>query len=287
MSAAERVPRIRLSFSGQYAELTRDDLTEAGVVLSTGSGPGGMAEQSHVEVGDPGYLLHDYTHRMSSVLRAAAGRLWGSGEGGADPRPASALHLGAGALTLPRWVEDRWPGCRQTVVDIEPELVDFVLEHVPMANPPESVVADAARVLGSGGALAGRAFDVVIVDLFNSADAPASLTYPEFFAQVCRALTPRGLLLMNLGDDAGMEFARALSGTLLDAVGSSAGAAGAAEHALLTAPDAVLSAREEGNLVFAATPAAPFTDFERQLIWAAGPHPGDVLSDAELRSWAG
>lgn len=281
MSAAQNVPRIRLPFSGHCAELTRDELTDTGVVLSTGPSPGEMAEQSHVEVGDPSYLLHDYTYRMSSVFRAAAERLWG--RGGA---PASALHLGAGALTLPRWMADRWPGCRQTVVDIEPGLVDFVLEHVPMPDPPENVVADAAEVLGAGGVLAGRLFDVVIVDLFNSADAPASLTSPDLYAQVFSALSPRGLLLMNLGDDAGMDFARGLVGTLLGAVGGSAGGAGAPEHALLTAPDAVLSAREEGNLVFAATPSAPFTDFERQLIWAAGPHPGDVLSGTELEQWA-
>lgn len=274
--------RIRLSLSGQYAELTADDLTENGVVLSTGPEPGEMAEQSHVEVGDPGYLLHDYTYRMGSVLQAAAERLWGPGDAADDeraPGPATALHLGAGALTLPRWMDHRWPGMRQAVVDIESELVGFVLEHVPMDNPPESIVADAAAVLEPGGALAGRRFDVVIVDLFNSADAPASLTSPEFCAQVLETLTPDGLLLVNLGDDAGMGFARHLVGTLLEAMDDP-------DRALLTAPDAVLDAREEGNLVFAATPSAPFAEFERQLIWAAGPHPGDVYSGSELREWA-
>lgn len=274
--------RIWLSHSGEFAELAADDLTEAGVVLSTGPEPGEMAEQSHVEVGDPGYLLHDYTYRMGSVLRAVVERLWGTSDAADDertPGPSSALHLGAGALTLPRWMDHRWPGMGQTVVDIESELVGFVLEHVPIENPPESIVDDAADVLGPGGALAGRRFDVVIVDLFNSADAPASLTSPEFCAQMLEALTSDGLLLVNLGDDAGMGFARGLVGTLLDAVDDS-------DRALLTAPDAVLEAREEGNLVFAATPSASFAEFERQLIWAAGPHPGDVLSGSELREWA-
>lgn len=267
--------RTRLSFTGDYAELSPDDLTETGVVLSTGPAPDQMAEQSHVEIEDPGYLLHDYTYRMSSVLRAVAPRLWGD-------RPATVLHLGAGALTLPRWIQAQWPGSSviaQTVVDIEPELVDFVLEHVPMEPAPENVVADAAQVLGPEGVLVGRSFDVVIVDLFNSAEAPASLVSAEFCAQVLHALNPQGLLLMNLGDDAGMDFARGLTSTLL-------GAAGNPGHALLTAPDAVLSAHEEGNLVFAAVPDAGFADFERQLIWAAGPHPGEVLTGSELTAWA-
>lgn len=267
--------RIQLSFSGHFAELRPDDLTETGVVLSTGPSPDQMAEQSHVEVEDPAWLLHDYTHRMSSVLRAVAPRLWGE-------RPASVLHLGAGALTLPRWIHAQWPGSAavaQTVVDIEPELVDFVLEHVPMPVAPENIVADAAEVLLPGGALAGHSFDVVIVDLFNSAEAPASLVSAEFFDQVLRALNSRGLLLMNLGDDAGMEFARGLTSTLLAAVGEP-------EGSLLTGPDAVLSARQEGNLVFAAVPGEGLTDFERQLVWAAGPHPGEVLTGDELTDWA-
>ena len=268
------IARIQLSFSGHFAELSPDDLTETGVVLRTGPSPDQMAEQSHVEVEDPSWLLHDYTHRMSSVLRAVAPRLWG------EP-PASVLHLGAGALTLPRWIQAQWPDAgdiAQTVVDIEPELVDFVLEHLPMPVAPENVVADAAEVLAPGGALAGRRFDVIIVDLFNSAEAPASLVSAEFFGQVSAALNPQGLLLMNLGDDAGMEFAREVTSTLLAAVGEP-------ESSLLTGPDAVLSAHEEGNLVFAAVPGEGFTDFEGQLIWAAGPHPGEVLTGEELTDW--
>ncbi|WP_258934571.1 hypothetical protein [Nesterenkonia pannonica] len=36
-------------------------------------------------------------------------------------------------MTLPRWLLVTWPGIEQTVVDYEPELVAFVLEHLPMA----------------------------------------------------------------------------------------------------------------------------------------------------------
>ena len=44
---------VRLSHSGMLAELTADDLTDSGVVLSIGEPQIGMAEQSHVEVDDP------------------------------------------------------------------------------------------------------------------------------------------------------------------------------------------------------------------------------------------
>lgn len=303
-TTAARTPlpaRIRLSASTGWAELTADDLTETGVVLSTGPSPEQMAEQSHVERGDPSWLLHDYTHRISAVLRAAAPRLWGDvrpvsdaqagiandddgdsdtlGDGGSTAGPRSVLHLGAGALTLPRWIEERWPQASQTVLDIEPDLVGFVLEHLPMRTTPESVVADAAEALSPGGVMSGRDFEAVIVDLFNSPEAPEQLTSPEFFSAVLQGVAPQGLLLVNLGDDAGMAFARRVIHTLLELVPQ-------ASCALLTAPDPVLAGEEEGNLVFACTPSSPFSQPELQLIWAAGPHPGDVLIGPGLEDWA-
>lgn len=45
---ADLPQRIRLSYSGQTAELSHDPVTEHGVMLSIGGD-----EQSHVEVGDP------------------------------------------------------------------------------------------------------------------------------------------------------------------------------------------------------------------------------------------
>ena len=252
------------------AELTADDLTETGVVLSTGTAETGMAEQSHVEVGDPTFLLHDYLRRMRSVLTATAPGLLGTA-------PTTVLHLGAGALTLPRWLEQHWPQIRQTVVDFEPELVDFVLKHLPMRSAPESLVADAAEALT--GPLAGREFDVVVVDLFNSDQAPQRLISSEFFLRVQQRIRPGGLMLVNFGDDAGMGFARRLVSTML----STLGPGGADPDAgLLTAPDSVLGRVEEGNLVFAAVPDGQFTESQLQQIWAAGPHPGEVLSGEAL-----
>lgn len=277
----------RLSSSGQLAELTRDDLTEDGVVLSIGG-----AEQSHVEVGDPDYLLHDYLFRMGAVLQTCArDRL--------DPITRAhsgvprVLHLGAGALTLPRWIEHHWPGAEQTVVDIEPELVEFVLEHLPMRTSPRNLVADAAAVLGSGGALQGLSFDVVVVDLFNSSAAPEHLRGPEFHRAVFEAVVPGGVLLVNLGDEPPMDFVRSQVASLLEAAAATSSppdtaqsAEEAARSALLSAPSDVLEAQAEGNLTFAARRGARLEQTELNALWAAGPHPGDVLSAEELHQWA-
>lgn len=310
----------RLSFSGQLAELVQDDLTEDGVVLSIGG-----AEQSHVELGDPDYLLHDYLFRMGAVLQTCAReRLGGGPATGAAAASASAagassaatdaprvLHLGAGALTLPRFIEHHWPAVEQTVVDIEPELVEFVLEHLPMRRSPRNLVADAAAVLGAGGALEGVSFDVVVVDLFNSAAAPEHLRSPEFHRAVLEHVVPGGLLLVNLGDEPPMDFVRAQVVSLLDAAAallpeasgapdasdtpdvsstpdapSAPHAEAAARCAMLSAPSDVLEARAEGNLSFAARRGAKLEQTELNALWAAGPHPGDVLSAEELLEWA-
>lgn len=277
----------RLSFSGQLAELTRDDLTEDGVVLSIGG-----AEQSHVEVGDPDYLLHDYLFRMGAVLQTCArDRLDPSTR--AHSGVPRVLHLGAGALTLPRWIEHHWPGTEQTVVDIEPELVEFVLEHLPMRTSPRNLVADAAAVLGSGGALQGLSFDVVVVDLFNSSAAPEHLRGPEFHRAVFEAVVPGGVLLVNLGDEPPMDFVRSQVASLLEAAAATSSppdtaqsAEEAARSALLSAPSDVLEAQAEGNLTFAARRGARLEQTELNALWAAGPHPGDVLSAEELHQWA-
>ncbi|MCH8561628.1 fused MFS/spermidine synthase [Nesterenkonia sp. YGD6] len=289
----------RLSFSGQLAELTKDDLTEDGVVLSIGG-----AEQSHVEVGDPDYLLHDYLFRMGAVLQTCARERLGPAAAGSSASPETpsserstsgsprVLHLGAGALTLPRWIEHHWPAVEQTVVDIEPELVEFVLEHLPMRRSPRNLVADAAAVLGPGGALEEVSFDVVVVDLFNSAAAPEHLRSPEFHRAVFAGVVPGGLLLVNLGDEPPMDFVRAQVASLLDAAAATAARGGvttpadAASSALLSAPSDVLQARAEGNLTFAARRGPELEQTELNALWAAGPHPGDVLSAEELLVWA-
>lgn len=264
---------VRLSHSGTVAELSRDELTQNGAVLSIDG-----AEQSHVELDDPEFLLHDYLRRMRSVLTACT------------PDAGTFLHLGAGALTLPRWIAHWQPAAQQTVVDIEPELVDFVLEHLPMSPAVENVVADAAGVLAQGslstpgGELAGRRFGGVVVDLFNSSTAPAALTSAEFFTRVWQAVAPNGLMLVNFGDETDMRFARRLTSTLLQSVTQHDDAGLAGATSLLSAPADVLAAEAEGNLVFAASRAV-FTEGQLAQVWAAGPHSGDVLSGEELHAW--
>ncbi|GAB3188630.1 fused MFS/spermidine synthase [Nesterenkonia suensis] len=269
------LPRsVRLSASGTLAELRTDDLTDAGVVLTIDG-----VEQSHVETDDPAWLLHDYTVRIAAVLDSL-------GDRPASPVPWRVLHLGAGALTLPRWVEQRAVarGVRiapQTVLDIEPELMDFVLDALPMRTRPRTVVADAAEALAPGGVLSGSVHDAVVVDLFNSADAPETITSGEFCRRLRARLAPGGVLVVNLGDEPDLTFARELIRRLLAAAGD-----GDPSRCLVTAPADVLASEAAGNLVVAVTDS-PIRSRSAEAVWAAGPHPGEVLTDRDLTAWLG
>lgn len=261
MSRGSGVPAT----AGGRIRLEPDGLTERGMVLMLDG-----AEQSHVDPENPDFLLHDYTLRMSAALNTLR-----------PEGPDRVLHLGAGALTLPRWIDHRWPSSHQTAVDLEPDLMGYVLEHLPMDRAPRQIVADAAAVLTDQGPLAGEHFDVVVVDLFNSAQAPAALTGPDFLAAVLRAC-PEGQVLMNLGDDPPMDFARRLVGSVAEQMQDRW------DHMVLSAPADVVAAEAEGNLVLVVVPGIQAPDEDAvDALWARGPHPGEVLTGEDLRTWAG
>src|SRR5690349_11154884 len=85
-----------------YAELIPDRDRPDGWTLLVDGVP-----QSHVDLSNPRYLEFEYMRRLASVVDAA-------GPAGARLR---VLHLGGGALTLPRYVVATRPGSPQRVVE--------------------------------------------------------------------------------------------------------------------------------------------------------------------------
>ena len=63
--------------------------------------------QSHIFPEHPDELFFEYIRRMGHVIDVAAR----AGDA------LTAIHLGAGALTLPRYIEATRPGSRQQVID--------------------------------------------------------------------------------------------------------------------------------------------------------------------------
>ncbi|MFP5312768.1 MAG: spermidine synthase, partial [Actinomycetes bacterium] len=119
-----------LRTTGQHAVIEPDAFTDGAYVLSIGG-----AEQSHVNLDRPDEIFYEYLRRIGHLVDLAA----------PPGEPIAALHLGAGALTLARYIQATRPGSRQYAVELERELLDFVLRHLPMPAGTDltTVIGDA------------------------------------------------------------------------------------------------------------------------------------------------
>src|SRR5881227_717303 len=111
------------------------------------------AEQSYVDVEDATHLEFEYMQHIALVIDAVFD----------DEQPLSALHLGGGACTLPRWLAATRPGSAQTVIESSPQILEAVK---PLGGIPgvEIVLGDALAGLGAD---PDRGRDVVIWDLYD------------------------------------------------------------------------------------------------------------------------
>jgi spermidine synthase len=220
--------------------------------------------QSHVDLDDPTYLEFEYVRRLGHVIDAAA----------PESEPLRVLHLGAGALTLARYVAATRPGSSQVAVEVDAALVELIRRRLPLRRV-RIRVGDARAVLER---LPAGSFDVVIADVFAGGRTPAHLTSAEFAAAARRALrgTPRaGIFAVNVADGAPLAHARAQVATVRSVF----------PHACLIADAAVLRRRRFGNLVLAASARPLPVDVLTR--WAAAdPMPGRVLHGEDLTRFA-
>lgn len=253
---------IQLGISGEQARIIPDEHDD-GWVLEIGG-----AVQSHVDLADPTRIRYEYLRRMANVLDAS----WPAAA------PIRILHLGAGALTLPRYVQATRPGSVQTVVDLDRELPSFVTAELPLPEGTDLTVVtgDARDALGQ---VPAGPVDAVVLDIATAAPGAEHLTGARYYAELLERLTADGVLLVNIGDDSGLRFlgrqARALEEAAAEA--RLAGAWALADAALL-------ERLGTGNVVLAAGGAFSAQDPEglRARLLAAGPHPAAVLDPTQL-----
>ncbi|QFZ17972.1 spermidine synthase [Saccharothrix syringae] len=221
--------------------------------------------QSHVDLDDPTHLEFEYVRRLGHVTDLVA-----------EPgTPIRALHLGGGALTLPRYIATTRPRSSQQVVEIDAALVDLVRGVLPLDRTWRLRIrnGDARAVLAKA---PEAAFDLVVMDVFAGARTPAHLTSVEFVTLAARALRPGGVYTANIGDGRDLAFAKAQAATVRAVF----------EHACVLAEPAVLRGRRFGNFVLVASDAElPVTDLTRRT--AGDPFPGRVEHESSLTRFIG
>lgn len=243
---------------GQVANLETDRWNPARVELVVDGTP-----QSSVNLDDPSDLAFEYVARIGHVIDLLG-----------EPRePITAVHFGAGALTLPRYVDWTRPGSRQQVVELEPELVDLVRSRLPL--PPRASIriryGDAREVAERMPPGIVGAADLVVVDVFAGATIPAPVTTVEFYRLAARLLNEHGVLAVNVADGAGLRFARGQLATVRSVL---------PDTAVIAEPQ-VLKGRRFGNLVIVGARDAGVLDWLPRLV-AAGPHPARSVAGDEL-----
>ncbi|MEU4214554.1 fused MFS/spermidine synthase [Actinoplanes sp. NPDC026623] len=245
--------RVETVGSG-VAELVGDPDRASGWTLLLDGAP-----QSHVDLADPTHLEFEYIRRMAAAIDLIA----------PPGTPLRVLHLGGGALTLPRYVAATRPGSPQRVVEIDGPLVELVREALPWdAKAKLRVRVGDAREAITGMRDAG--YDLVVVDVFAGTRTPAHLASVEFIREVARVLAPDGRLIANVADGPPLRYARTQVATIRAVL----------PQACLIADAAVLRGRRFGNLVVLAgrTPP-PVPELSRRV--AGDWFPGRVETDLD------
>jgi SAM-dependent methyltransferase len=250
-------PEARLDHGG-VARIAPSEFTSGFELIVDGT------PQSHVDLDDPTHLHFEYIVRMGAVIDQL------------PPGALTAVHLGAGALTIPRYIDATRPGSRQQVIELEAPLVQLVREHLPLAKGAgiRIRIGDAREGVRRLPAALQSSCDLIVSDVYSGAQTPAHLTSVEFYRELAALLAPGGVLLVNVADGPGLAFARRQAATIGDVL---------PEIGIL-ADTQVLKGRRFGNLVVAASASPLPTEWLPRML-AAGPHPAKIAQGAEAHAF--
>ncbi|KOG31989.1 spermidine synthase [Streptomyces resistomycificus] len=223
------------------------------------------APQSYVDLDEPEHLEFEYARRLGHVLDTVA-------ETG---RALDALHLGGGALTLPRYLAATRPGSRQDVVEADRGLLELVAEQLPLPDDAGVTLhaADARAWLETA---PDDLADVLVADVFGGSRVPAHLTSLAYARDAARVLRGDGVYLANLADAAPFSFLRSQLATFATVF----------EELVLIAEPGVLRGRRFGNAVLVAA-HRPLDTTALARLTASDAFPARVEHGPALRKFIG
>jgi hypothetical protein len=190
----ERGYQHTLSYSGQLAELFHHEGPPPQWVLRIGG-----TLHSSVNIDNPSDIYFYYAQKIVSIIE---GIFPGNDR-------LSTLHLGAGALSLARYIEATRPGSPQVAVEIETDLLDFVNAVIPLSNEKdvELLTGDARDVVEKNIQRFANKFDLIIAEIYLDRTTPAHVTSLEFYSLLKSTLSTNGVLIVNVVDGGDYEFA--------------------------------------------------------------------------------
>ena len=222
---------------------------------------------SYVDLEDPTYLEFRYAQIFSAVLDTHL-----------PPGPADSLSIGGGGFTFPRYIEATHPGGTNTVLELDPAVVDIAVAELGLDPTTLDIRTGDARITLRD--TPEGSYDVVLGDAFGGPAVPWHLTTKEFAEDFAARLRPGGFYVLNLIDYPPLGFARAETATL----------AGVFEHVVVIAPPDYLAGERGGNFVLVAanTPidteaiAAQLARLGSDAVPAEGDQVTDVIDDAQI-----
>jgi MFS family permease len=180
---------------------------------------------SYVDLADPTHLEFRYVRLIADVIATAA-----------EPGPLHVVSIGGGGFTVPRYIEHTRPGSRNTVLEIDAELIDIGHERLDLSDTIDVVVDDARISLNR---VAKGSADVVVGDAYSGASVPWHLTTLEYNRQIEAVLTGDGLYIMNVIDYGELASLRAETATLIEVY----------DEVALFAPPEYLTGESGGNFI--------------------------------------
>jgi len=215
--------------------------------------------QSYVDLADPTHLEFAYFRHLGHVVDLAA----------APGAPVDALHLGGGAMTVPRYVAATRPGSHQDVAEIDAALAALVGRELPF-DPSWRITVYAADGRAVLERTPGASLDLLVADAYEGGSLPSAFAAAEFAAAAARALRRTGLYAGNI-----------LDGPPLAMVRSQVLGLRAVFADVCLVADLDLVGRRRGNvLVLASHRPLPVAELARRL--AAEPFPARPVTGAEL-----
>jgi len=171
---------------------------------------------------------------------SAAIRVWDDAR---DDHHWLALHVGAAACTLPRYLAHTHPESRHIAVDVDTALATLARQWWDLPSAPRLRVRaqDGLEALSSRGA---GTVDLIVRDAFADDATPPHLAGELWWSHAARTLRPGGLVIANVAVRPGSA----------SAAGDVAAATAAFGSVVAVAEPAVTKGRRRGNVILVAGP---------------------------------